>query len=139
MKLPDEEFSAQARRLFPKVDDYWSFYDYDPIINDLGEPLVNVTGGSYQGDYYILLKNESRYGFVVIGYGSCSGCDALQSCHSYEAVQELINEITANVKWFDSLQETKAYISDDGLRKVNFYYYEDEWKEFVSKVLALET
>lgn len=35
--------------------------------------------GDYQGDYAAIVEKDGQVGFVIIGYGSCSGCDALQA------------------------------------------------------------
>lgn len=35
--------------------------------------------GSYQGDWWAKVKFEDKLGWVHGSYGSCSGCDALQS------------------------------------------------------------
>ena len=67
---------------------------YDQIVATQGEMLGNWTLGDWQGDYVYLLKNEDRYAFTVIGYGSCSGCDALEACESDEEFNELKEEIT---------------------------------------------
>lgn len=54
---------------------------YDPILNDLGKVLFKLDEGSYSGDTRLIYTDSnSRYGILTFGWGSCSGCDALQSC-----------------------------------------------------------
>jgi hypothetical protein len=36
------------------------------------------TFGDYQGDYAAIVEKNGKVGLVIIGYGSCSGCDALE-------------------------------------------------------------
>lgn len=35
--------------------------------------------GSYQGDYAAIVEKDGKVGLAIIGYGSCGGCDALES------------------------------------------------------------
>lgn len=54
--------------------------DYEELVGSWGHEVLSFdTIGSYQGDHLVLLRDGDRYGIVVIGYGSCSGCDALQA------------------------------------------------------------
>ena len=53
--------------------------------------------GSYQGDFYMLGKDGDNYYFFTISYGSCSGCDWLQSIEDYDNLQKLIDEIKDSV------------------------------------------
>lgn len=56
-------YGGLARALYPDVE--WFF--------DMQE-------GNYQGDWYMVGKDkEGKYYFFTMGYGSCSGCDWLQS------------------------------------------------------------
>ena len=57
---------------------------YDQIVATQGEVLGQWVMGTWQGDYIYLLKNDDKYSFYVIGYGSCSGCDALEACENDE-------------------------------------------------------
>lgn len=126
---------SRARRLFPReeLSAYHYFGDYQPIIDDFGDVLVQVDDDDYQGDTRVLLKKGGKYGFLNFGWGSCNGCDALQGCNSYSDVQQLIDELEASIDWFDTLQEAKNYICSDD-RKVSYYYHEDEWEDFRKQV-----
>jgi DNA-binding NarL/FixJ family response regulator len=82
---------------------------YEAIINSWGhEVLATAEEGDYQGEIFALLRSaDGRLGFVDIGYGSCSGCDALQDAlYSEEdpqaAVAALSASLEAGIRWEDS-------------------------------------
>ena len=144
MKLASENFDdSRARRLYGeefKEEDGSYFYgpsDYNPIVRSFGEVLVQVDDSDYQGDTRVLLKKDGRFGFLNFGWGSCSGCDALQSCSSFRDIETLIQGMERDIKWFDSLAEAKSYIGDDAARESSYYYHEGEWARFKAQVLAL--
>ena len=112
--------------------------DYDPIIHSFGTVLTGACIGSYQGDTVAILRDNAKgFGFLVFGFGSCSGCDALQACETYAQIDELINNLENGVRWFSSLQEVKDYVMDDEMRKGSHYYHEPEWVEFKHEVQSL--
>ena len=106
------------------------WYDYQPILEEFGEILVQVDEDNYQGDSYLLYKKDNQYGFLVFGWGSCSGCDALQACSSIDEVQELMNQLYSDIKWFDSLEGVKEYLSKDSIQELKYYYTSKEFKQF---------
>jgi hypothetical protein len=129
-----------AKSLYPDSfkREYSYVYDYDPIVTYLGETLVCADIGDYQGDIYLLLRTSNGYGFVVIGYGSCSGCDALQACKSYEDVDNLIDSIQASMKTFDTLADAQLHIANDDYHKFMFYRNESDWQKFRDACLSLD-
>ena len=116
-------------------NDRFSWYDYQPMLNEFGEILIQVDEEAYQGDSFLLYKNDNKYGFLAFGWGSCSGCDALQACDTIDEVQELMNRLYNAIIWFDSLQELKCYICDYSIVELQWYFYSDTFKEFKEKVL----
>lgn len=53
---------------------------YDDLLATFpAEVAVFVTTGDYQGDHLVLLRRGGEYGYLEVGYGSCSGCDALEA------------------------------------------------------------
>lgn len=74
-------------------------YDYDPVLKSLGKIVLKSDEGYYEGDYLYLLKADRGWGFVIVGYGSCSGCDALQGARSWDDVQKLADDIERDVVW----------------------------------------
>ncbi len=123
--------------------------DYEPMVRSWGYDVLDYTEhGSYQGDISALLADGDRRGFVVIGYGSCSGCDELQARTPYSflndgeeqdwsGVVELSDELRKSVEWqtaegladyLDSLlvdpKGTKWYVYDDDLKAAIVGYVE---------------
>ena len=143
MKLASEDFDdSRARALYCKdyEDSDGSYFygpsDYNPIIQSFGEVLVQVDDDDYQGDTRVLLRKDGRYGFLNFGWGSCSGCDGLQACSSFREIEELIQGLERDIKWFDTLAEAQAYIGNDAEREGSYYYHEDEWAKFKAAALA---
>lgn len=69
--------------------------EYVPYFERMGfAVLVNKRVGAYEGDFLIVLHEPSigKFGFNTIGYGSCSGCDALLSHESNCIGYDLDNE-----------------------------------------------
>ena len=75
-------YGVIAKNLYPDVE--WFFDEQE---------------GSYQGDWYMVGKDkEGKYYFFTMSYGSCSGCDWLESIASSgpdgkEEMGELIDKI----------------------------------------------
>ena len=110
--------------------------DYTPIIQSFGHVIVRIDEDGYEGDTFVLLGKDDRYGFLVFGWGSCSGCDALQGCNSYDDIDALIAELENDINWFDTFEAAKDYINDDLVRRGSYYYHAKNWAEFKSAVNA---
>ena len=103
---------TDVRRLF---GDERGYYDYEPIINSFGRNVLQIDTEGYQGDSWVLYDNidydfnlrepTRKIGYLEYGWGSCSGCDALQACNSIDEVQELADELEQSIKWFDGYKE----------------------------------
>ena len=111
--------------------------DYTPIIESFGDVVVRVDDSGWTGDTYVLLRKNDKLGILVFGWGSCSGCDALQACRTLEDRDNLIDHLERNIKWFDTLADAQSYMGDNEAREREFYLYTDSWKHFQAKVLAL--
>jgi hypothetical protein len=86
---------------------YFYAYDYSPLLESFGyEIVVQIDEHNYQGDSWLLFRDDNRYGYLCFGWGSCSGCDALQACGSYQEIEALQHELYNAILWFDSLDET---------------------------------
>lgn len=74
---------------------------YTPIYEHLGEVLLDVALGTYQGSTMLLLKKGGLYAYHTFGWGSCSGCDVLQACDTWKDLQELVDHVVLEVesKW----------------------------------------
>jgi hypothetical protein len=89
--------------------------DYGPLLNALrGQIIIKIDDHDYQGDSYLLYNGydgNNHYGILIFGWGSCSGCDALLSCDTWEEVETLRKHLEASVKW-GTKAETLAYLKD---------------------------
>lgn len=102
---------STARDLFPGENFRSGALDYSPIVASFGVVCVRADGsGYYQGDSYVLYRDGDRFGVLVFGWGSCSGCDALQACGSVEEVDVLIDSLRDQIKWFPSGAEALTWI-----------------------------
>ena len=104
-----------VKDLYDAEEGYSFLYDYKPMINAIGNPIIQVWDDDYQGDIRVMFEKDGKYGYLVIGFGSCSGCDALQACENYEDAQVLFNSFLSNTKWFDSLLDLKEYFRNNHL------------------------
>jgi hypothetical protein len=89
-----------------------SFYgvgDYRPLLRSIGDVLVQVDDDDYQGDARVLIKDGERYGVLIFGWGSCSGCDALQACETIGEIEELRDELCRQIFW-GTKEEIARYI-----------------------------
>jgi hypothetical protein len=82
-----------------------SFYgpgDYQPLLESFGyEIALKVDDDDYQGDSRVLFLNpgNGQYGYLNFGWGSCSGCDALQACGRLADIETLRTELHDSIKW----------------------------------------
>lgn len=104
------------KEVYPKSgeSDWFDYpYDYKPMLESFGYTLlVKTDAGSYQGDSLVLYQNpeDNTYGILQFGWGSCSGCDALQACKSYDDLKELQESLHSRITWIGNLQETLTYL-----------------------------
>ncbi len=83
--------------------------DYSPLLDNLGSIILQVDDKDYQGDSRVLYRDGSKIGYLQFGWGSCSGCDALQGCDSYGDIDDLMNSLSNTIKWFDSPAEALSF------------------------------
>lgn len=123
---------VDVRKLYE--DDSWGWFSYDPMIEAFGDVAIRVDAGSYQGDTYVLYEDNGKFGYLTFGWGSCSGCDALQACGSLREVQRLCDSLQNSIMWFG----TKA----EALEWFKTHDWKGDWcwwngvSEFVDKVIA---
>lgn len=117
------------------VDDGYPWFNghYHDLVESFATIVIDVCNGHYQGDYLYLLRNGTQWGFLSVGFGSCSYCDALEGCGSLDDVLMLRDGLEQEAKWFETLEETKQYIYDEE-RRYSWYAHEDGWNEFKKKV-----
>jgi hypothetical protein len=134
-------YTEIAKTLYPDqyndTDNFQSGpYEYVPIIKHFGEILLEWTEDNYQGDTAAIVKKDNKYGYLLFGWGSCSGCDALQACESYEDLGKLVEELENKVLWFDSLPKLVAFFRARDWTTQYEYNVEGFKENFLQKVLV---
>lgn len=129
-------FLEKIPEIYPntKNENFYGEGDYTPMVKAIGEILIEVSDSDYQGDSRYLLKNEGKFGILIIGWGSCSGCDALQAANTIRGLAELMQSIDNNVKWFDSLEQLKSYVKNKDW-ELEYSWHAQETKDFVDKLI----
>lgn len=117
-------------------DNSWGWWDYQPMLNEFGNILLQKDEQNYQGDSFLIYEKDDKYGYLTFGWGSCSGCDALQGCNSISEVQELMDRLYSSIEWFDSLDTLKEYFEETDWT-LQYQYSIPEFKEFLIEVKNL--
>lgn len=145
--MVDEASIERAKRLYPPsgygysyyADEFEGAYNYEPIVEEIGVVAVERWQEDYQGDTWVLYHDpdsaDSRVGYLVFGWGSCSGCDALQACYSWQDLAELIDDIIDSVRWFDDPKQALDWFKEHDHEGDWSWYYED-YKQFVKEATA---
>ena len=110
--------------------------DYTPILEQFGEILIRVDESDYQGDSFLIYKKGDAYGYLCFGWGSCSGCDALQACRTIHEVQELMDSLCNDILWFNSLEELKDYFAQKDWT-LEYSWHLADFKDFLRQVEKL--
>jgi len=110
---------------------YYPPMSYSQIVATQGEVIKGWTVGDWQGDYVYLLKNGDKYGFTVIGYGSCTGCDSLQACENDKEFNELKEDIIKHIFW-GTKQEVLDYAFNENANR--WYYHEEDFVEIQKEI-----
>lgn len=113
---------------------YQAPMSYDEIVATQGEIIKDWVFGSYQGDYIYLLKKDNEYALVVIGYGSCSGCDALEACGNDEEFEELKQDIIKSIVWVTQ-EDILNDLNDEELNR--WYFHEKEWEDVKAQIIGI--
>lgn len=123
----------KAEEIYDKEYRY-GWYDYNPILEQFGNIIIKVDDDGYQGDSRVFYEKDGKYGFLIFGFGSCSGCDALQACENIDEVQNLMDSMQNSIKWFESLDDIKTYFKEKDW-SLEWSYNSDNTKDFIYKVL----
>lgn len=98
---------------------------------EMGEVRVWADFGSYQGDTFVLIRRNrvgTEWAYLSIGWGSCSGCDALESCDDLEELEELRKGIAESAHCLNTA-EMLRYLQDDA-RTRDWSWHSGGWKQF---------
>lgn len=98
--------------------------------------------GSYQGDSIAVVSDGVRRGIVVWGYGSCSGCDALEGAtpsywredeeQDWSEVNSLADSLLESVRW--APDGDVSLIAKEMLDKNDWYLYDEEMKSYLTEL-----
>jgi hypothetical protein len=121
--------------LYPESRDY-SWDDYQPMVEEFGSVILQESDDDYQGSTWVLYQDGERIGWLRFGWGSCSGCDALQACDTIDEVQELMDFLWQSIRWFDTRDEAlKFFVEHDW--EGDWDYGTDAARTFVKKSIEL--
>lgn len=110
----------------------WGWTDYQPMLDAFGNIVVQIDDHDYQGDSRVLYDEAGRIGILIFGWGSCSGCDALQACKSIEDVQQLCDELQDEIKWFDDKNQALQWVLTHDWRG-DYSWHRNETQTFITK------
>lgn len=87
---------------------------YDAIVQSFGTIICEAHTQDWQGDSLYALKDlaASTYGFLCFGWGSCSGCDALEACNTAEDLQELMDDLLSSIIPFDDKESLCTFLKE---------------------------
>ena len=120
-----------------KAEEIWSsneYVDYADIVSCFGNIIIEVQDDDYEGDIRFLLEKDGKFGFNIIGFGSCSGCDWLQGCDTMDEKQDLVDTIEREIEWFDTLDELKERFRTKDW-ELEYSWHQEETKRFIDLVL----
>lgn len=126
------------REIYPDEDSGWfCIGDYQPLLKSFGYPiLLQVDDDDYQGDSRLIFQDGSKYGLLIFGWGSCSGCDSLQGCNSYEEVDALRNGLLNDIKWFGSASSMLEYLNTHDWEG-DYSWRDEKARQFVEEAKTL--
>ena len=136
------------REVYPDLDerdaeeddlDVKSFYgpsNYNPLLRSLEYSIIlQIDDAGYSGDSRVIFRNGDQFGTLIFGWGSCTGCDALKKCKSYEEIEFLRSKLLKNIKW-GRVQELLSYIENKDW-ELEYSWDSDETKVFVEQAITL--
>lgn len=113
----------------------YCYTDYSSLIDSFElEIIIEEHNGGYQGDSYYLFKNpEGSLGILIFGWGSCSGCDALEACDTKEEIYSLRDELYDDIHWEPTKEQMTQYVKDKHWEG-DFMWHQDEGRTFISRI-----
>ena len=109
-----------------KSEEFKGMSGYELIVDVIGEILLEASDNDWTGDSIFLVESrhhtfesgvkrglirKGKYGLVIFGWGSCSGCDALQGVQNHEDVNDIYRELLADTRWFGSFRDLKEKVN----------------------------
>jgi len=127
-----------AKEIYPEAfeESYCAPYEYQPMLDSFGKILIQVDDDNYTGDSRVLYEGENgTVGYLLFGWGSCSGCDSLQSCNSFEEVDVLIESLKNQIKWLPVAEMLEFFKTHDW--EGDYTYHRTEQAKFNEEVIKL--
>lgn len=120
---------------------------YEGIVESWGYEVVDQQGfGDYQGDIVFVLRDGERVGYIVIGYGSCSGCDYLQNIlddlfyktkeETLEGLRTYRDQLKDDISWFDSWDALHAEVTGTASNGNDWYWFDEDLMHYIKSVSA---
>lgn len=100
------------------------------------EIVVEASDSDYQGDTYAILRKGDEYGYLEFGWGSCSGCDALQACESDEDMASLANDLASDIDWQPGKEALRKWVAAKDWHG-GYSWHREGFHEFAEKVRAV--
>lgn len=101
--------------------------------------VQGVCLGDYQGDWIaVVIRRDfpTRGGFMCVGYGSCSGCDAWEAAESPIERLDLIRDYVRGITWYDTPAAMIEWLQSDHPDLQYFPHQDhDEWLKFKDSVV----
>lgn len=110
-KWTADDVNRVKRRPAEHEDDNEFSVTYHEIVESFGAVKATESTDDYQGDTVFAIENGGLFGFGEFGWGSCSGCDALEdACGDSAKIANVRNDIGGGIDWFRSLEDGIAYL-----------------------------
>jgi hypothetical protein len=95
------------------TDRYPSHLDLIKTFDTDVEILLDVGDDDDQGDSRVLFRSGSRFGHLIFGWASCSGCDALATTDgSIAELTTLRDNMLTSVHWEDAAEDMARYLAE---------------------------
>lgn len=125
-----------VRKIYPNIRYEWC--DYQPMLDAFGKIVIQVKDDDYSGDTRILYEKNGIFGHLIFGWGSCSGCDALQACGSYAELQELCDRLQESIIWFEDIDTAIKWFKNHDWEG-DFSWHDKNTNLYVEKALKFLT
>lgn len=127
------------REAFPdceKERGWFNSPNYEALVESIGvEICLQVDDHDYQGDSRMILTDGSRWGLLIFGWGSCSGCDGLQAVNNYEGLDSMRDELVNDIHWEATAAELLGYVENRDWA-LQYCWHQAETKQFIEDAKA---
>lgn len=114
-----------------------AYETYESLLSAHFPSVTEIVTGSYQGDLVFRVEDEDgRLGYLVWGYGSCSGCDELEAVYGDEVAEQQIGEDMRDAVFFGTVAEIRDHaLTQNGNR---WYAYNGEVRQAIEELFPQE-